>query len=136
MKPEDKEYWTEVGQRVKKLRKKQGLTQAKLVEKIVKSSDNDGGFASSTLSLLESGDRRPRSRTVKRIAEALGVPPGEICPPRKFTWERPAEATLSDIRETLKRYPPLKQSNRTIDCLVELIELYGFAADKGRRKEP
>jgi transcriptional regulator with XRE-family HTH domain len=61
----------ELGERIATVREERALTQAELAEK--------AGISPSTLSLIESGKvPRPHVGTVRKIARALGLEPGEL----------------------------------------------------------
>lgn len=53
-----------VAERIKKLRKKQGLTQYELAQKV--------GVSVSAMSMYETGERIPRDKIKVKIASALG----------------------------------------------------------------
>lgn len=55
----------DIGSAIKRLRKEQGLTQEALA--------HEAKITTGTLSRTESGETSPSWRTVRRIAEALGV---------------------------------------------------------------
>ena len=55
---------------LKELRLKSFISQADLAEK--------AGIATETINRLERGKRKPSFRTIHKLAEALGVEPGEI----------------------------------------------------------
>ena len=56
----------DVGQAIKTLRQKQGMTQAQLAERC--------GMSINGLCLLETGKRFPPKSTVEKLCAALGVP--------------------------------------------------------------
>lgn len=59
------------GQKLKRLRRGNGLTQVELAEA--------SGVAQSTIAQVESGKREePHPRTLKKLAEALGVTPADL----------------------------------------------------------
>jgi transcriptional regulator with XRE-family HTH domain len=58
------------GDRVRMLRGHQGLTQTDLASK--------AGISPTTIATMETGERRVRPATVRRIARALGVSPAEL----------------------------------------------------------
>lgn len=60
-----------IGERIKKARKEQGLTQAQLGARC-------GGMADSAIRRYESGRGNPTLETLQRIADALDVPVGEL----------------------------------------------------------
>ena len=59
-----------LGEAIRQLRRKSGVTQASLAE--------DADLTAATLSLIERGQANPTWDTVKKIAEALGVSMGEL----------------------------------------------------------
>jgi transcriptional regulator with XRE-family HTH domain len=58
------------GIRLRELRRERALSQKDL--------EHATGIAQSTLSALESGNRDAQPRTVRKLAEALGVEPREL----------------------------------------------------------
>jgi transcriptional regulator with XRE-family HTH domain len=56
--------------RLKALRERRALSQAELAEK--------AGITRATLSRLEGGAERPYPSTIRKIAAALGVEPGDL----------------------------------------------------------
>ncbi|MGI6036574.1 MAG: helix-turn-helix domain-containing protein [Limnochordia bacterium] len=59
-----------VGQNVRRLREKKGLTQAALAK--------DAGLAQSFVSSIESGQKSPTVRSLQKLANALDVPLNEL----------------------------------------------------------
>jgi transcriptional regulator with XRE-family HTH domain len=59
-----------LGEAIRQLRRKRGLTQASLAE--------DASLTAATLSLVERGHANPTWDTVKKIAAALDVSMGEL----------------------------------------------------------
>lgn len=66
------------GQRIKAARKKAGMTQAALAEKL--------GISYVNISQLEKDQRNPKLETLQRIAKALGVSISNLLPPDNY-WE-------------------------------------------------
>jgi transcriptional regulator with XRE-family HTH domain len=58
------------GKRLRQLRRERMLSQQELAKK--------AGAGQATLSLLERGERTAQPRTVRRLADALGVEPREL----------------------------------------------------------
>ena len=56
--------------RLRKARQRRMLTQAELAQR--------AGTTEATVNRLENGLQRPRISTVRRLAEALGVPPEDL----------------------------------------------------------
>lgn len=56
--------------RLREVRERKLMTQAELAEKT--------GISEATLSRIENGLQRPRISTVRKIAAALGVEPGDL----------------------------------------------------------
>src|SRR4051812_28924717 len=83
-------YTVSVGERVRELREKQGLSIAELARR----SD----LTRNGLSRVELGARTPSSVTVEKIAAGLNVDPGELFPkelaPHSLEERRFAEVTL------------------------------------------
>lgn len=61
-----------LGENIRKYRKKAGLKQNQLSEKI--------GLSDKYIQLIESGERKPSLKTVYKIAKVLGVKVSEIFP--------------------------------------------------------
>ncbi len=61
-----------LGRKVQKLRKKKGLTQEKLAEKI--------GVSTTWIGYIETGFRRPNLKLIYKIASVLGVKVKDIFP--------------------------------------------------------
>ncbi len=59
-----------IGARVRTARDVRALTQQELADKV--------GIAPQQLSRIENGHMRPRPQTIRRLAEALGVPVEQI----------------------------------------------------------
>lgn len=60
----------DIGSRIKEQRKKRGLTQKELAEML--------GISAHTLSKYEQNQREPKIKTIKQIANALGVSSAEL----------------------------------------------------------
>lgn len=63
-------YHGDIGRKIMKLRDENGWTQEHLAQK--------SGLLQSHISRLEAGKHSPTRRTIKKIAEALGVRPSDI----------------------------------------------------------
>ena len=61
------------GQKVRRLREERFLSMAELAEQ--------AGISKNTLFRIETGNYSAIPRTVRKLAEALGVPPGELVTP-------------------------------------------------------
>lgn len=59
-----------IGQNIKKIRKKQGLTQKELGERL--------GITQQTVAQYERATEQPKISTVRKIADGLGVPVKEL----------------------------------------------------------
>jgi len=71
----DEDFAREVGQNVRDARERAGYTQARLSELT--------GIAVPHLSRLEAGGHMPSLKTVKRVADAMGLTVCELMPPKK-----------------------------------------------------
>jgi transcriptional regulator with XRE-family HTH domain len=60
-------------ERLRRLRQERFLTQAELAER--------AGLTKLTISRLEAGRAAPHARTVRKLAAALGVEPGDLARP-------------------------------------------------------
>lgn len=56
----------DVGQAIKTLRKKQGMSQVQLAEKC--------GMSVNGVSMIENGQRFPQNSTVEKLCQAFGIP--------------------------------------------------------------
>jgi transcriptional regulator with XRE-family HTH domain len=61
------------GQKVRQLREERFLSMAELAEQ--------AGISKNTLFRIETGNYSAIPRTVRKLAQALGVPPGELVTP-------------------------------------------------------
>lgn len=68
-----------LGLNIRDARKAKGLTQLALAHKIGYSGDDAGAY----ISRLENGQQEPQVRTLRRIADALGVAMGTLLRTRK-----------------------------------------------------
>ena len=59
-----------LGERLRALRRRNALSQAELAER--------AGVSEKTIQLAESGQVNPHPRTIRKLAEALGVQPWEL----------------------------------------------------------
>lgn len=59
-----------LGSRIQKLRKKAGLTQEQLAEKVK--------LSAKYIQFIESGNRVPSLKTLYKVANALGIKPQEL----------------------------------------------------------
>ena len=63
-------WWSVDGERLRTLRQERMLSQRELAQM--------SGSTQATISALEQGSRKARPRTVRHLAEALGVEPKEL----------------------------------------------------------
>ena len=84
-----------VGERIKAARKKAGMTQKELADKL--------GIPYQGISQYERGIRNPKIATVKKIAEALQVSPSELIPGEILASYDAFEVLASDIRDDMIR---------------------------------
>ena len=70
--PDLQKWMSYAGARIKQVRKEAGLTQVNLAKKT--------GLPQSHISKLENGKHSPSAMTLKKIAEALGVPASDLDP--------------------------------------------------------
>ena len=59
-----------VGEHIRAARERAVLNQGELA--------HAAGISRSSLSMIENGRKQPRMTTIRKIAQALGVPPGEL----------------------------------------------------------
>lgn len=79
-----------VGQRIKEAREKKGLTQRYVAQ--------ESGVNVALLQLYEYGKRNPKDDQLKKIADAIGVPPESLRPP-KIETETELLYALREISE-------------------------------------
>ncbi len=96
-----------LGDRVKHLREKQGMTQEELAQKLGKKSK-------STVAHIESGSRDiPRSMVVE-LAKILNVSPCYLMGWEEEKESAPIETNRSDLRELLKQL-----TEQEIDSMID-----------------
>lgn len=104
-----------IGERIKKARKAKGIKQRKLAEKI--------GTTPQTICRYESDGRRPKTDTMLKIAEVLGVPTSDLLgEPRPTTPHDHTESRLNQLMEecgelisTAARYRRHLHGDRTLN---------------------
>jgi predicted transcriptional regulator/transcriptional regulator with XRE-family HTH domain len=109
------------GQRLRHLRRTQGITLAELGERV--------GRAPSALSLLENGRREPKLSLIDALARALSVPAEELLrhqpPSRRAQLEIALDEAQHDPVYTELGLPPLRVGARVpTDVLEHLVALY------------
>lgn len=110
-----------LGRRVRHLRRVRGMTLADLAARV--------GRAPSQLSLLENGRREPRLSLLQAVADALGVPVGELlrpeAPDRRAGLEIALERAQRDPGFTRLRLPAVRPGRRVpTDVLEHLVGLH------------
>ena len=109
---------TDIGQRIKSIRKQKGITQKELASKL--------GMSITGLQNYEYGDTIPSLKQIEKIAAALEVPPADIMVDyldRSLESERISRETNAlnvisemygvDVQELLNSYAPLNERGRT-----------------------
>ena len=84
----DDAFYSNLGRRLKAVRKRANLTQAALAERV--------GLTRTSIANVETGRQRILTHTLCQIALSLGVEPSELLPPLKDVDREP------DIAETLR----------------------------------
>ncbi|MGI8774512.1 MAG: tetratricopeptide repeat protein [Actinomycetota bacterium] len=84
---------SEVGTRLKRLRKERGLSQAELADPVL---------SPSYLSLIESGARRPSGKVLQHLAARLGVEAEELVTGRSRKDEMGLDLQLQEARDHLR----------------------------------
>lgn len=82
-----------IAQKIKSARKKAGLTQKELGSRL--------GVSASMIALYETEKRDPKTETLHKIADALGVDIFELIPEQKVNtpWTRRTEAEKTELLE-------------------------------------
>ena len=113
--------YAEVGQRVRELRQRQGLTQVKLAKSL--------GTSQAALSQVEHGRRGLTVQQVVKLARALGATPNEILGDGKRARPR-AKPKNGRILRRLYRIEKLPQSQQqaVLKILDGIIEAHGKTA--------
>ncbi|MFD7308129.1 helix-turn-helix domain-containing protein [Promicromonospora sp. NPDC059942] len=118
-----------LGRRIRHLRTAQGLTLDALGEKV--------GSAPSLLSLVENGRREPRLGLLRSIAEALGVPMGELLsaepPSRRAALEIALDRAQRGQLFTTLGVPAVKPSQKLPMPVLE--QLVGLHDELARREQ-
>ena len=107
-----------IGDKIKELRLRNGLTQKSLGEKC--------GIAEPTIRKYELGKLNPKVETVKKIADALNVPVSEIMDWSKFDEQYPHLADEVKLIESVE--------NEYGEGSGELLDLFSKLNAKGKGK--
>lgn len=107
-----------IGDKIKELRLRNGLTQKSLGEKC--------GIAEPTIRKYELGKLNPKVETVKKIADALNVPVSEIMDWSKFDEQYPHLADEVKLIESVE--------NEYGKGSGELLDLFSKLNAKGKEK--
>lgn len=132
----------DIGQKIKELRKKQGMSQKDLADKL--------GITPVLISQYENGKRNPKLETLQKIADALEVDISELSDSLNIKigfLSNTEEATMSRLKEYWKRTAGINDRNFINMALAahfngdeytpeELEEIYQFAEFvKSKRKK-
>lgn len=101
MKPEQTEFFKQIGQRMTQLRKEQGLTQQELADLL--------GVKQYVVASYETGRRRVPVSLLPDLAKSLGVSAEELLGERNGHGKRGPSPRLQRQIEQLRRLPPSKQ---------------------------
>lgn len=103
MTPEDKQFYRELGQRVARIRKAQGLTQVQLAEKL--------GIAQQTMAHYEGGSLRISVALLKAVARTLDVSVEDLLdePASAAKRKRGPSSRLQQQLEQIEQLPRSKQ---------------------------
>lgn len=127
--------------RLREARKRSGLTQMQIAEKL--------GITAQSYSQYETGKRQPKAETLKRIANALGVLPGDlrqdgfyptsqeiaamkrgaesVTDERKLEIE---EKRLSNLIDRKKKMLNISGKQRAADYMDDLTKIPEYRKDK------
>ena len=108
------------GERIKAARKRAGLTQKEIADRL--------GISSSSIAQWETGTRKPKAETLQRLADALGVSMLDL--DERFAWQPDREISITvpqeeDLREEVKALAySLNQRglSKTRDYMHDLIQ--------------
>lgn len=112
-----------IGEKIKLYRKKSGLTQKQLAEKI--------GRKEITIRKYESGEREPRISIIHDICEALNIPIDEFGE-ELFEINKKRSERLEELRQKpfkiFNEYEsnPIKKSVDKINLINNLLMIYGY----------
>lgn len=116
---------SEVGKEIKRLRKRKGWTQTELAVY--------AGSSQPTINQIESGARNPSTRTLEKVAGALGVEVRDLFPLEQapLPLEGPDEEALAArrVRAFLDRAPSEEERIHELDKATEILRGY---ADRWR----
>lgn len=133
------EEWRHVGERIRQTREAKDLTQEQLLSKM----EGKKKISPATLSIIENGGRKPRTATLQKIAEALGVRFEDLFPAQPEPAQpEPAQPSVSpppsvkDIRDILLRYEPLRGLDQAVDKILEQIQLWSVYYGRARPQDP
>jgi putative transcriptional regulator len=85
-----------IGKRVRDLREEQGLSGAALAHK--------SGLTRNTVSRIELGHHTPSTSTLKKLAEGLGVEPGELFPKAESLLSSPVASFVDAVGDLEKLF--------------------------------
>ena len=127
--------------RLREARKRSGLTQMQIAEKL--------GITAQSYSQYETGKRRPKAETRKRIADALGVLPGDLLQDGLYptsqeiaAMKRGAESVtderkleieekrLSNLIDRKKKMLNISGKQRAADYMDDLTKIPEYRKDK------
>ena len=101
-----------IGDNIRAYRKKAGLSQRELGEKI--------GMSQQQLAQYESNIRTPKADNIKRIADALGVPMVQLAPPEVYTAQMDFfEPVLSEMGKKLPAGYVVRSGSDMEDLWIE-----------------
>lgn len=112
-----------VGQMVKMLRKKSGMTQADLAEKV--------GVSRPTITKWESGDRKISEDCVTPLAEALGVTEKDLREARDSETEVPRDGRVESTLDVYKWRNMIARSGLSVEARAVLHALPIFVRGGG-----
>jgi transcriptional regulator with XRE-family HTH domain len=108
---EERAFFAQLGARIAKLRKEQGVTQVQLAERL--------GVSQQTITAYEVGRRRIQVSALPVIAQALGVGIEELVSERPKPGKRGPAPKLQQQLEQLSRLPKAQQ--RLVSQLIDTV---------------
>lgn len=104
-----------IGERIRAIRKEKSMTQKQVADAC--------GMADSAIRKYESGSQTPKLKTVRRIAAALGVHPGELMGLKDYGYSiwGPEGLTSDDIDNARLRAAIISENQKILNRIKETM---------------